>query len=320
MISSDQVEEGESILEKSLPPFREQTSIIGNVMKKKTKNELKSLCGVSDALASHVKKLYTDLLINDADQPFSAGKKKYNQAALMFDGPAFRGLSAKDMSNEEGMGIQKHLRILTGLYGCVKPGDLIQEHRLCMGTKLAVDNQHKDLYSFWGNDIASEIMRDVEQQLKEIEDRTRHEEVSEKLRPLIINCASQEYSKSVLPLLTDHNIRIVECVFLDGGKVKSAFAKRARGLMARFACTNHILHASDMEVDKIKQFDCEGYRFSEPQSSVNRLVFTRSPGDIPVSTQSRKRKSYEKFSDISESSPHKKPEINNSRVVHKNKN
>lgn len=250
-----------SLVTRSLPMFSDKASVLGKVLKKKTKGELKSLCGVSDALSTHVKGLYNALLVDEDDDAFSVGTSRYNQSALMFDGPAFRGLAAKDVSSEEGAGMQKHLRILTGLYGYVKPGDLIQEHRLCMGTKVIVSKEHKDLYQFWGVTLAEGIIRDVHQQLQELQlqcSANKSNKAKNKntlLTPLLINCASQEYSKSILPHLTAaaasaaaasaggrveggeggeererELIRVVECVFLDGGIIKSAFAKRARGV------------------------------------------------------------------------------------------
>ena len=231
-----------SLAARTLPLFQTQASILGNVLKKKTKGELKTLCGVSDGLSTHVKGLYDALLVDDEDDALTVGNKRYNQAALMFDGPAFRGLAANDLSPEEGEGLQKHLRILTGLYGYVRPGDLIQEHRLCMGTKLAVSKDHKNLYEFWSETLAKGILQDLAQQLNELQKESKglKKEKKTRLTPLLINCASQEYAKCVLGHLNDgndvndvnegeNNIRVVECVFLDGGIIKSAFAKRARG-------------------------------------------------------------------------------------------
>lgn len=235
--------------------FQQQANIIGNVLKKKAKGELKSLCGVSDALSVHVKDIYNNLLVDNTDHALSVGTRSYHQAALMFDGPAFRGLAARDLSPDEFCQLQKHLRILTGLYGLVKPGDLIQEHRLCMGTKLAVDEKHRDLYSFWGEKLAQNIVNDLHEQLATLHEVHVHGERSRKgnksvvspllTPPLVVNCASQEYAKSVLPHLNTErvnsveNIRVVECVFLDGGIVKSAFAKRARGEKRR-ACSSEL--------------------------------------------------------------------------------
>ena len=226
-----------SLPERSLPLFQQQANTLGKVLKKKLKSELKNLCGVSDALSTHVKEIYNELLVDKDDDAIKVGVSRYNQAALMFDGPAFRGLAASDLTPEEGQGLQKHLRILTGLYGYVKPGDLIQEHRLCMGTKLVVSDEQKDLYTFWGNQLAIEITSDLRNQLKNLKRDKKSTKKGDQMSspvPLIVNCASQEYSKSVLPHLNTGDdggdIRIVECVFLDDGIIKSAFAKRARGM------------------------------------------------------------------------------------------
>lgn len=156
----------------------------------------------------------------------------------------------------------------------VKPGDMIQEHRLCMSTKLVVNKEHKDLYSFWGTSIATQILKDIDSQLKEMESNS-----GEKPPPLIINCASQEYFKAVEGCLHDSGIKIIECVFLDGGMIKSAYAKRARGLMARFVCADGAI-MSAFDVDRIKAFDLEGYIYSASQSTDTKFVFTRSPTAI----------------------------------------
>lgn len=103
-------------------------------------------------------------------------------------------LDAGSLSTDEGTALQRHLRILTGLYGYVKPGDLIQEHRLCMGTKLNISKEHPDLYSYWGGILAQAIMKEL-QELNRVQENGV-------APPLLINCASQEYSKSVLSHLS----------------------------------------------------------------------------------------------------------------------
>ena len=90
-------------------------------------------------------------------------------------------------------------------------------------------------------------------------------------------------------LYEDSDLRIVDCVFYDGGIIKTAFAKRARGMMARFVCTSNIKHGADSEVEKIKAFDYEGYKYSPSQSSENFLVFTRPAGYIPSTTVKPKK-------------------------------
>ncbi|CAN5856517.1 peroxide stress protein YaaA [soil metagenome] len=177
------------------------------------------------------------------------------QAALAFDGDVYGGLNAKTMSKTQLAWAQDHLCILSGLYGVLRPLDLLQPYRLEMGTPLA--NKHgKDLYAFWKPRIAAHLNQRL------AADRT----------PVVVNLASQEYFKSVdLRLL---KARVVECVFeeckADKYKIISFFAKRARGLMARWA----VLHKAATP-RALEKFDLEGYAFAEAASSPERLVFRR---------------------------------------------
>mmetsp|Transcript_23078 Transcript_23078/g.33801 ORF Transcript_23078/g.33801 Transcript_23078/m.33801 type:complete len:347 (+) Transcript_23078:114-1154(+) len=293
--------------DRSVPALLEQAQMVGRVLKAKTKKELKTLCGVSDNLSSHVKSLcdnfvfFSDVKTATTDI-CERDKEHFNQAALMFNGPAFQGLDAKSLSGNDAFLLQKHLRILTGLYGPVRPADFIQEHRLCMGTKLEV-NGEKDLYSFWRDSIANEIVADLMAQQEQINTKRKKSKGNSSMEHvpsplLLINCASQEYFKSISPHLPSEvgvertiPLRIVECVFLDGGMIKSAFAKRARGLMARYVCIHGdvISCGSDEAVDKIKEFDYEGYSFSERDSTSDRLVFTRAK---PPSSAATKASNY----------------------------
>jgi uncharacterized protein len=256
---------------KSVPVFMSESQTLVDLLKRKSKKELKSLCDVSDNLSSHVEGLYKNFITCSSSDAASLDSSYFSQAALAFNGPAFQGLDANSLNSDQGSSLQKRLRILTGLYGPVRPGDMIQEHRLCMSTKLAVDKDRKDLYAFWGQSIASQILHDIDTQLNEIELMS-----GDRPSPVIINCASQEYFKAVGRYLQEHGITVIECVFLDGGMVKSAYAKRARGLMARYVCANGAI-ISALDVDRIKGFDSEGYVYSADQSTDTTLVFTRTP-------------------------------------------
>ena len=177
------------------------------------------------------------------------------QAALAFDGDVYGGLGAKTMSTAQLAWAQDHVCILSGLYGVLRPLDLLQPYRLEMGTQLA-NKQGKDLYAFWGPRIAAHLNDRL------AADRT----------PVVVNLASQEYFKSVdLRLL---KARVVECVFeewkVDKYKIVSFFAKRARGLMARWA----VLHEATTP-RALEKFDLEGYAFTAAVSSPERLVFRR---------------------------------------------
>jgi len=177
------------------------------------------------------------------------------QAALAFDGDVYGGLDAKSLSAGQLGWAQERICILSGLYGVLRPLDRLQPYRLEMGTQLA--NRHgKDLYAFWNSRIAEYLNQRL------AADRT----------PVVINLASQEYFRSVdLSVL---KARVVECVFEDwkNGKYKviSFFAKRARGLMARWA----VLHKASTP-RALEKFDLEGYVFDAHASAPERFVFRR---------------------------------------------
>ena len=178
------------------------------------------------------------------------------QAALAFDGDVYGGLEARSLSAPQLEWAQDHICILSGLYGVLRPLDRLQPYRLEMGTKLA--NPHgKDLYAFWGARIAEHL------NVRLAADRT----------PVVVNLASQEYFKSV-----DQQVlkaRVVECVFQEakaGGdyRIVSFHAKRARGLMARWA----VLHKSATP-KALEKFDLEGYGFDAAVSKPDKLFFRR---------------------------------------------
>jgi len=187
-----------------------------------------------------------------------AGNAK--QAALAFDGDVYGGLDAKSLSPARLAWAQEHLCILSGLYGVLRPLDLLQPYRLEMGTRLA--NRHgKDLYAFWGRRISDYL----------------NERLAADRTPVVINLASQEYFRSVDTEAL--KARVVECVFEEwkpaakgGGeyRVISFFAKRARGLMARWA----VLHKAATP-KALQKFDLEGYAFDAAASQLDRLVFRR---------------------------------------------
>jgi cytoplasmic iron level regulating protein YaaA (DUF328/UPF0246 family) len=177
------------------------------------------------------------------------------QAALAFNGDVYGGLDAKTLKLGQLEWAQDHLCILSGLYGVLRPLDLLQPYRLEMGTALA-NRRGKDLYAFWQLRIAGYLNDRL------VADRT----------PVVVNLASQEYFKSVdLKVL---KARVVECVFEewkgDKYKIVSFFAKRARGLMARWA----VLHKAATP-RSLEKFDLEGYRFDATASKADRLVFRR---------------------------------------------
>ncbi len=178
-------------------------------------------------------------------------------AVLAFNGDVYRGLDARDLSKRELEWAQEHIAILSGLYGLLRPLDLMQAYRLEMGTRLK-NRRGKNLYDFWGKRVASELNAALE----------KHEDDT------LVNLASNEYFKVVGA--KSFKRPIVECVFedwkqrQDEGKVISFMAKVARGSMARFIITERVDHVAGL-----KDFAHDRYRFTPKASSETRLVFRR---------------------------------------------
>ncbi|WP_428034058.1 peroxide stress protein YaaA [Amphritea sp.] len=186
-------------------------------------------------------------------QPFTPENAK--QAVLAFNGDVYSGLNAEDFTAAELEFTQQHLRILSGLYGVLKPLDLMQPYRLEMGTKLP-NTRGKDLYAFWGSLVTDDL----------------NATLAETDEPVLVNLASNEYFKSVKP--KELQARIVTPVFKDWKngqyKIISFFAKKARGLMCRYAIKHQITDA-----EQLKNFDLAGYQYDESQSKGDTWVFTR---------------------------------------------
>ncbi|MEM8769676.1 MAG: peroxide stress protein YaaA, partial [Pseudomonadota bacterium] len=176
-------------------------------------------------------------------------------AALAFKGDVYLGLEADTMNDRDWSWAQKHLRILSGLYGLLKPLDLIQAYRLEMGTRLGTP-KGDDLYDFWGMRLTQAL----------------NEAIAEQRQPVLVNLASHEYFEAVDPNAVD--ARIITPTFKDlkNGKYKflSFYAKKARGLMARYIIDNRV-----STLKGLKDFDAGGYYFSEAQSRGDNWVFLR---------------------------------------------
>ena len=182
------------------------------------------------------------------------------QAALAFDGDVYGGLAARDLPVDDLAWAQEHLCLLSGLYGVLRPLDRMQPYRLEMGTRLANDHG-SNLYQYWGDRIANYL----NQRQKGERD------------PVVVNLASQEYFKVVA--LKALRARVVECVFEEQRgngdyKIISFMAKRARGLMARFAITHRL-----SQPGQLHGFASEGYAFHPGVSTPERLVFRRRATD-----------------------------------------
>ncbi|MCD0501488.1 peroxide stress protein YaaA [Bordetella petrii] len=182
-------------------------------------------------------------------------QRNSRQAVLAFNGDVYEGLQAGTLSAARLDWAQEHVCILSGLYGVLRPLDLMQPYRLEMGTRLAT-SKGKNLYDYWGASIAEYL----------------NERLAGQKSPIVVNLASEEYFKAVdLKVL---NARVVQCVFQDwkngAWKVISFHAKRARGLMARYAIEHKVA-----KPEGLHKFDAEGYAYDASASSADKLVFRR---------------------------------------------
>ncbi|MDF2643443.1 MAG: hypothetical protein K0R45_2717 [Pseudomonas sp.] len=177
------------------------------------------------------------------------------QALLAFKGDVYTGLQAETLSEVQLSYAQDHLRMLSGLYGLLRPLDLMQPYRLEMGTRLP-NARGKDLYAFWGTRISEWL----------------NEALAEQGDDLLLNLASTEYFSAVKRAALKARIIDTEFKDLKNGQYKiiSFYAKKARGMMSRFVITERINNPDDL-----KQFDVQGYRFSSEQSTGDKLVFLR---------------------------------------------
>ena len=234
------------------PLFVKQSQQLIKVLRTYTPPQISELMDLSDALAGLNVARY---------QAWRAKATPQNarQVILAFDGDVYDGLSARALDDAALDWAQAHVCVLSGLYGVLRPLDLMQPYRLEMGTRLPTE-KGSDLYAFWGDAITDYLS-------------TRLAGHSD---PVIVNLASQEYFKAVRAKRLQ--ARIVECVFEDykGGvyKIISFNAKRARGAMARFAIAQRAT-----EVDQLKAFDTDGYLFEAAVSTPARLVFRRKLTD-----------------------------------------
>jgi cytoplasmic iron level regulating protein YaaA (DUF328/UPF0246 family) len=237
-----------TLCEHSQPLFLDQAQLLIEDLRQLSPPQLASLMKISDQLAALNFARYADWA-----QPFTSGKAK--QAVLAFNGDVYDGLDAPTLSPADLQFAQRHLRILSGLYGLLRPLDLMQPYRLEMGTRFDT-GRGASLYAFWGARLA----RALEAEL----DGHRHR--------VLVNLASDEYFKAVDRSAL--SVPIVQPVFQEwkGGqwKVISFFAKRARGLMTR--------HVIDRKIDdprKLCAFDAEGYAFDASASNASTWYFRR---------------------------------------------
>lgn len=233
----------------SLPVFLDDSARLVEVAQRLGLNELKQLMSISDNLAELNRERFRAFSL-----PFTPDNAA--PAIFAFRGDTYQGLDADSLSDADLAYAQDHLGILSGLYGLLRPLDLMQAYRLEMGTKLH-NPRGEDLYDFWGDRIAGEINR----------------RLADAASPIVVNLASNEYFRAVR---TDKlEARLITPVFKEvkGGvaKVIGLMAKRARGMMARHIIQNRITRPEDL-----REFTAGGYRFMPELSDDDRLEFHRA--------------------------------------------
>jgi cytoplasmic iron level regulating protein YaaA (DUF328/UPF0246 family) len=231
------------------PQYLDEAEALIAVLKKKSPRQVAALMDLSDNLAALNAARY-------AAWQRQATPANSKPAVLAFDGDVYDGLQARTLATADLSWAQRHLVILSGLYGVLRPFDALQPYRLEMGTALATP-RGKDLYAFWGDTVAEHL----------------NTLQADEAAPVVVNLASVEYAR--VALRKRLRARVVDCVFEEiqpGGepKVISFFAKRARGLMARHAITTRA-----RSVKALLGFDADGYRFEAADSTAERLVFRR---------------------------------------------
>ncbi|RIH66752.1 peroxide stress protein YaaA [Mariniphaga sediminis] len=234
--------------EYTTPEFLNESEKLVARLKKMKPEKISKLMGISASLGNlNYERFQTWHL------PFTPENAK--QAVLAFNGDVYVGLNAPSLSEEKLHLSQQKLRILSGLYGVLKPLDLIQPYRLEMGTKFGA-GKAKDLYSFWSKKITPKVQ----------------EAINESGSKILVNLASNEYYKSIDPKKLEAEIVTPAFKDMKNGEYKmiSFFAKKARGLMSRFILENNIDNADDLQA-----FDYEGYHFNPRLSRPGQPVFTR---------------------------------------------
>ena len=233
----------------TLPEFVSESAKLIADLKKLAPQDVAKLMGLSDQLATLNVGRYRDW-----SKKFTAENSK--PSIYAFDGDVYDGFDVKSLNAKDLAFAQDHIRILSGLYGALRPLDLMQAYRLEMGTPFK-NARGKDLYAFWGSRVTDSLKKILEKQKK----------------PVLLNLASEEYFKVLQA--KDLDCPVVAPVFQDGkdGKYKiiSFYAKRARGLMARYVVQNRITDPEDL-----KGFNLDGYKYYAAESKPGKPVFRRA--------------------------------------------
>lgn len=234
------------------PDFLKQSQALIDILRDYSPQQISELMGISDKLAG-----LNAARFEEWQPPFTLSNAK--PAAQAFQGDVYSGLKAESFSEAENRYAQSHLRILSGLYGLLRPLDLIQPYRLEMGTKLS-NSAGKDLYTYWKPTLTP----------------TLNEAIAGSGSKVLVNLASNEYFKAVDAKQLD--ARVITPVFKDEKngtfKIISFYAKKARGLMSAWLIQQQI-----NEPDQLRAFDVAGYRFDASSSQGDTFVFTRKEAD-----------------------------------------
>ncbi|MDW3118262.1 MAG: peroxide stress protein YaaA [Roseovarius pacificus] len=235
-------------LEPTRPAFQAQADELAKVAQGLSVDDLQNLMKISENLAKLNRDRFSDF-----------GEMQDKPAALAFAGDTYQGLEAASLDDDEMMWAQDYFRILSGLYGLLRPLDAIQPYRLEMGSRLKTA-KGKTLYDYWGDTIA----------------RALNEQAQAIKAEVLVNCASQEYFGAVD--LSALNLQVVTPVFMEekpgGPKIVSFYAKRARGAMARY-----IIQRRLTDPEALTEFDTGGYRYVPDISEPDKPVFVRPPED-----------------------------------------
>jgi cytoplasmic iron level regulating protein YaaA (DUF328/UPF0246 family) len=231
-------------LKSTEPAFSRNAVELAGIARDLSLDDLQTLMGLS-----------TNLAQLNADRFAAFGSQDRKAAALAFAGDTYQGLEATSLDSDEMLWAQNHLRILSGLYGILRPLDAIEPYRLEMGSRLKT-SQGASLYDYWGQQLSEAL----------------NEQAAATKSNVLVNCASQEYFGAVdLSALTPQVITPVFMEYKAGkAKIVSFFAKKARGAMARYIIQNRLTQSDDL-----KGFDSGGYSYHPDQSDAHKWVFLR---------------------------------------------
>jgi len=235
-------------LDSTFPVFIEDAQVLIDVLKKYSPGRISKLMSINPNLAMDNFERFQNWTL-----PFTQDNSL--AAIYAFKGDVYNGLKAESLTEQDLLFAQKNLRILSGLYGILKPSDLIQPYRLEMGTKLKVKRK-KNLYEFWGSKIAQNL----------------HDEMENDKNHILINLASSEYFKVLKNNALSATIITPQFLDYKNGTYKflSVFGKKARGLLTRFIIERRMINP-----EEIKLFDWEGYYYNDNLSNGNNWIFTR---------------------------------------------